>query len=795
MDLFRYNSSRELDETDGRDGRTTFFSYNGGSTLSSLSFRNEYNSLGVQVNNGDTADFIQQDVFGTGNPGETNTLSQTGIQVMETLGWIPPSPGPVVSASNVTLSAGQTSVAASSLFIAADRNGDSITGYAVKDTGPGYFVLSGVTEANNQEIDVAATQLSQLIYQSAPGAVDQLQIRAENAQAWGSWVSFTVVAPPLLIQTDTNAYGSTSLAELGNNYFLYAAGTTAGPELRYAGAAVIAGGRSIPIGAVETASGYEVAWKLPSVNEYALWTVDSKGNFLSGSGALAGNSFKLESAETTFNQDLNGDGVIGLNPIVIQTDTNAYGSTSLAELGNNYFLYAAGTTAGPELRYAGAAVIAGGRSIPIGAVETASGYEVAWKLPSVNEYALWTVDSKGNFLSGSGALAGNSFKLESAETTFNQDLNGDGVIGLNPIVIQTDTNAYGSTSLAELGNNYFLYAAGTTAGPELRYAGAAVIAGGRSIPIGAVETASGYEVAWKLPSVNEYALWTVDSKGNFLSGSGALAGNSFKLESAETTFNQDLNGDGVIGLNPIVIQTDTNAYGSTSLAELGNNYFLYAAGTTAGPELRYAGAAVIAGGRSIPIGAVETASGYEVAWKLPSVNEYALWTVDSKGNFLSGSGALAGNSFKLESAETTFNQDLNGDGVIGLNPIVIQTDTNAYGSTSLAELGNNYFLYAAGTTAGPELRYAGAAVIAGGPIPIGAVETASGYEVAWKLPSVNEYALWTVDSKGNFLSGSGALAGNSFKLEVGRDHIQSGSQRRRGDRRHAHSTSRFAADF
>ena len=36
MDLFRYNSSRELDETDGRDGRTTFFSYNGGSTLLSL---------------------------------------------------------------------------------------------------------------------------------------------------------------------------------------------------------------------------------------------------------------------------------------------------------------------------------------------------------------------------------------------------------------------------------------------------------------------------------------------------------------------------------------------------------------------------------------------------------------------------------------------------------------------------------------------------------------------------------------------------------------------------------------
>ena len=34
MDLFRYNSSGVLDVTDGRDGRTTYFSYDGGATLS-----------------------------------------------------------------------------------------------------------------------------------------------------------------------------------------------------------------------------------------------------------------------------------------------------------------------------------------------------------------------------------------------------------------------------------------------------------------------------------------------------------------------------------------------------------------------------------------------------------------------------------------------------------------------------------------------------------------------------------------------------------------------------------------
>jgi len=92
MDLFRYNSSGQLDETDGRDGKTTYFSYDGGKTLSlsaSLAFNNEYNSNGVKINGGDTADFTEQDVFGTGNPGETNTLSLTDLQIIDALGWNP----------------------------------------------------------------------------------------------------------------------------------------------------------------------------------------------------------------------------------------------------------------------------------------------------------------------------------------------------------------------------------------------------------------------------------------------------------------------------------------------------------------------------------------------------------------------------------------------------------------------------------------------------------------------------------------------------------------------------------
>jgi hypothetical protein len=92
MDLFRYTSAGAPDYTDGRDGLTTYFSYDGGATTSfsvGLSFNNEYNSSDVKVNSGDVADFTQKDVFGTGEPSETNTLSLTDMEMMDVLGWNP----------------------------------------------------------------------------------------------------------------------------------------------------------------------------------------------------------------------------------------------------------------------------------------------------------------------------------------------------------------------------------------------------------------------------------------------------------------------------------------------------------------------------------------------------------------------------------------------------------------------------------------------------------------------------------------------------------------------------------
>ncbi len=206
------------------------------------------------------------------------------------------------------------------------------------------------------------------------------------------------------------AFGSTSLVEVGSNFFLDTSAAGSGPELKYAGAAVVAGqfGGWTPIGAEQTASGYDVAWKMTGADQYTVWSTDSSGNYVSNpSASVSGSSTALESLETTFHQDLNGDGVIGLPPPPPPPPTviEAFGSTSLVQVGSNFFLDTSAAASGPELKYGGAAVVAGqfGGWTPIGAEQTASGYDVAWKMAGADQYTVWSTDSSGNYVSNPSA--------------------------------------------------------------------------------------------------------------------------------------------------------------------------------------------------------------------------------------------------------------------------------------------------------------------------------------------------------------------------------------------------------
>ena len=106
------------------------------------------------------------------------------------------------------------------------------------------------------------------------------------------------------------------------------------------------------------------------------------------------------------------------------------------------------------------------------------------------------------------------------------------------------------------------------------------------------------------------------------------------------------------------------------------------------------------------------------------------------------------------------------------------------GSTSLTQVGSNYYLYNSG--AGPQLKYGGAAVVAGqisGWAPIAAEQISGGYQVVWKANGADQYTLWTTDSSGNFVSYIPGDVGIQFGAEIRRNDLPAGSERRRSDRK------------
>ncbi|MDH2398970.1 NF038122 family metalloprotease [Bradyrhizobium sp. SSUT18] len=466
--------------------------------------------------------------------------------------------------------------------------------------------------------------------------------------------------------------GATSLVRVGTSYFLDSISTGTGPMLKNAGAAVVAGsyGAWSPVAAEQVSGGgYDVAWKNSSTAYFSIWSTDSNGNFQSTlTSELPGSSATIESIETTFLQDLNGDGVIGIPSLTIE----AAGSTSLVQVGSNYYLDSISTGTGPILKNAGAAVVAGnyGAWSPVAAEQVAGGgYDVAWKNASTGYFSVWSTDSGGNYLSAlTPEVPGTDASLRALETFFHQDLNGDGTIGIASVTIESA----GSTSLVLSGNNYYLDSISTGTGPILKNAGAAVVAGnyGAWSPVAAEQVSGGgYDVAWKNASTGYFSVWSTDSNGNYLSAlTPEVPGTHASLESLETVFYQDLNGDGTIGIPSVTIESA----GSTSLVQIVSNYYLNSISTGTGPVLKNGGAAVVAGnyGAWSPVAAEQVSGGgYDVAWKNSSTGYFSVWSTDSNGNFLSMlTPEVAGSDSRLKALEPVFHQDLNGDGAVGAAP-------------------------------------------------------------------------------------------------------------------------------
>src|SRR4051812_27597900 len=164
---------------------------------------------------------------------------------------------------------------------------------------------------------INATSLGLGVTHVCPVFISALRsARSRLAGALGSTVailSMALASPAVHAASATviESSGATSLVLADNTYHF---GSATGPQLRYNGSAVVVGqfGNASPIAVEQKGSGYQIAWKVSGAVQFNVWNTDISGNFQSYTPLVSGSSAALKSFETSFNQDLNGDGVIGV---------------------------------------------------------------------------------------------------------------------------------------------------------------------------------------------------------------------------------------------------------------------------------------------------------------------------------------------------------------------------------------------------------------------------------------------------------------------------------------------------
>ncbi|WP_275173813.1 Ig-like domain-containing protein [Bradyrhizobium sp. CSS354] len=454
------------------------------------------------------------------------------------------------------------------------------------------------------------------------------QIGSATADSSGAWDYITKVltdAKHTLTATATNSSGQTSAA---SSALAITVDTKAPTAPTMASHTVNSANQVVLSGSAEASSVVKV---FDGTTQIGTVTADSNGAWGYTSAALAAGSHSLTAkatdaagntgaASTAFAASISSSAPTSptspSSPTAPTSPTagtvvESAGSTTLVESSGKFYLNGS-TGSGPTLKDNGVAFVSGsdGTWTPIGAEKTATGYEVAWKETSTGQYTAWNTDNNGNYVShvdtltGStwgGSVSGTDSGLKSLETTFHQDLNGDGQIGTSTATAPTSpapttgtvVESAGVTSLVESGGKFYLNGSSGT-GPSLKDGGADFVSGsdGTWTPIGAEKTATGYQVAWKEASTGEYTAWNTDNNGNYVShvstltgstSGGSVSGTDSGLKSLETSFHQDLNGDGQVGTSNLAtsststtqtIATSSSTTSNTQTSTSGNDVFV-----------------------------------------------------------------------------------------------------------------------------------------------------------------------------------------------------------------------------
>jgi hypothetical protein len=428
--------------------------------------------------------------------------------------------------------------------------------------------------------------------------------------------------------------GAVKLALVNGNYAAIDSKTNAFTELIYNGRpatpttftswSVIAAERvgDTPTGEIE------YIWKNTSGNFSYSTNTDPGGAILPGQ--------QLFAKEIDFQQDFNGDGIIGGSKTTIEQ----IGRVELALATNNqYFTIDKATNTVTPIIYDGNPVTLS--TFPgwllIGAErvgDTPTGeIEQIWKKPSTGQFWYSTNTNNGDYVVGADLFA--------KEVDFEQDFNGDGIIGAKNTIEQI-----GRVELALVNNQYLAIDKATNTVTPIIYdrnpVTSSTFPGWSLIGVERVgDTPTGeIEQIWKKPSTGQFWYSTNTNNGDYVVGTDLVV--------KEADFGQDFNGDRVIGLVPI------ETAGTTTLAVNGSGQYIANNGG-ANVSLLYANAAY---------GPNSFAGWSVIGAEIVGAEVQAVWKSTGGQFWYSTNANNGGIVADITTYEFTFKQDFDNDGFI-----------------------------------------------------------------------------------------------------------------------------------
>ena len=415
--------------------------------------------------------------------------------------------------------------------------------------------------------------------------------------------------------------------------------------------------------------------------QYAIWKTNQYGKVTSEGNWFQEDYLINQFVEEQFLVDANNDGFIG-SKVTLTSDTSSGFSLSQGAGGQAIATDNASKTSS-YITYEGASFGTSSGNYQMLDAESINGTNyVLWNNTAEQKAAIWTMDTNWAFVSGDYADYGsaNFYKLES---WFGQDLDNNGitatvdatteVLDVNASTVQVENT--GDITASYGVDNVIYVAASTTPdanfslkfqnGQEMKNidVGGTLIATEKVSVFGeAASSFSATDVAAAYLNDSGINLYVCDLEGNYVT-EGFAANKSDNYFALETGYNQDFDGDGIIGIGTTTLDnvgSVTVKYNQVSDATIVENGSEFA--------LKYDGAAMKSKLGNWTLQFAEAGGGTsKVAVYTDSITgEVAQWNCDEEWNYVDGTTFSAGDS-GIFALETSFGTDINSDSIIGLD--------------------------------------------------------------------------------------------------------------------------------